>query len=107
MLVVGGAASLRLAGQGGASFGIAALTLAYGGVAEPGAFGLAFALAAALSGASTLTALGIERTERELPSLSEYLSAAEDRSQGANGGDPDSIISVVGDLGGRGEEAGP
>jgi EmrB/QacA subfamily drug resistance transporter len=51
----------RLAGQGGASFGIAALTLVYGGVAEPAAFGLAFALAATLAAVSTCTSLWIGR----------------------------------------------
>ncbi len=53
------AAANRLAGQGGAAFGIAALTLAYGGLAEPDAFARAFALGAALAAASALTALGI------------------------------------------------
>jgi len=52
-------AANRLAGQGGASFGIAALTIVYGGVAEPGVFGLAFAMGAALAAASTLTAFWI------------------------------------------------
>ena len=52
-------AANRLAGQGGASFGIAALTIAYAGVAEPGVFALTFALAAALAAVSTITALGI------------------------------------------------
>ncbi len=52
-------AANRLAGQGGASFGIALLTIVYGGVAEPDTFGLAFALGAALALASTLTALSI------------------------------------------------
>jgi MFS family permease len=53
------AAANRLAGQGGASFGIAALTIVYGGLAEPRVFGLAFLLCAALAAASTLAALGI------------------------------------------------
>ncbi len=53
------AAANRLAGQGGAAFGIAALTLVYGGVAEPGVFAEAFVLGAGLAGASALTALGI------------------------------------------------
>jgi MFS family permease len=53
------AAANRLAGQGGASFGIAALTLVYGGVAEPGAFAGAFALGAALAAVSAVTALWI------------------------------------------------
>jgi len=52
-------AANRLAGQGGASFGIAALTIVYGGVAEPSAFSAAFLLGAALAAASTLTALWI------------------------------------------------
>jgi MFS family permease len=53
------AAANRLAGQGGASFGIAALTIVYGDLAEPRVFGLAFLLCAALAAASTLAALGI------------------------------------------------
>jgi MFS family permease len=52
-------AANRLAGQGGASFGIAALTILYGGVAEPGVFARTFALGAALAAASTVTALAI------------------------------------------------
>ncbi len=50
-------AANRLAGQGGASFGIAALTIVYGGVAEPDVFAMAFGLGALLAGLSTLTAL--------------------------------------------------
>jgi MFS family permease len=49
----------RLAGQGGAAFGIAALTIAYGGVPTPRAFGIAFALGTALAAVSALTALGM------------------------------------------------
>ena len=57
------ASANRLLGQGGAAFGIATLTLAYGGVNDPSAFGLAFVAAAALSGVSVFTALfmGAER----------------------------------------------
>jgi MFS family permease len=58
------AAANRLAGQGGASFGIAALTLVYGGHAEPRSFALAFALGAVISAASVVTALGIGRAKR-------------------------------------------
>ncbi len=58
------AAANRLAGQGGAAFGIAALTLVYGGVAEPRAFASAFVLGAVLAGVSALTALGIGTTSR-------------------------------------------
>jgi predicted MFS family arabinose efflux permease len=54
-------AANRLAGQAGAAFGIAALTLAYGGVATPGAFAGAFAWAAAFAALSILTALGMKR----------------------------------------------
>lgn len=63
----------RLAGQGGAAFGVAALTLAYGGAATPAAFGVAFALGTALAAASTLTSLwiggaaGARRRLTELP----------------------------------------
>ncbi len=53
------AAANRLLGQAGAAFGIAALTLAYGGVNEPSAFGLAFAAGALLSGVSVVTAVFI------------------------------------------------
>ncbi len=62
-------AANRLAGQGGASFGIAALTIVYGGVAEPAVFGLAFGLGAALAAASTLTGLWIGASGREGPGL--------------------------------------
>jgi MFS family permease len=57
------ASANRLLGQGGAAFGIATLTLAYGGVNDPSAFGLAFVAGAALSGVSVITALfmGTER----------------------------------------------
>jgi hypothetical protein len=58
------AAANRLAGQGGASFGIAALTILYGGVAEPGVFAETFAAGAALAAASTATALWIGRPRR-------------------------------------------
>ena len=51
------ASANRLLGQGGAAFGIATLTLAYGGVNDPSAFGLAFAAGALLSGVSVFTAL--------------------------------------------------
>jgi MFS family permease len=62
-------AANRLAGQGGASFGIAALAIVYGGVAEPEVFARAFSLGAALAGASTLTALWIGVSRRPvLPS---------------------------------------
>jgi EmrB/QacA subfamily drug resistance transporter len=53
------AAANRLLGQGGAAFGITALTLAYGGVNEAHAFGMAFATGAAFSAISVLTAHGI------------------------------------------------
>jgi MFS family permease len=53
------AAANRLLGQGGAAFGITALSLAYGGVNEGRAFALAFAAGAAFSGLSVLTAVGI------------------------------------------------
>jgi len=53
------AAANRLLGQGGAAFGITALTLAYGGVNEARAFGLAFATGAAFSALSVVTAVGI------------------------------------------------
>jgi len=49
----------RLAGQGGAAFGIAALTIAYGGVATPESFGRAFSLGTALAAVSAITALGM------------------------------------------------
>lgn len=52
-------AANRLAGQGGAAFGIAALTIVYAGVAEPDVFARAFVLAALLCGVSTLTALAM------------------------------------------------
>ena len=57
------ASANRLLGQGGAAFGIAALTLSYGGENSPAAFGGAFAAGAILSGISVLTALfmGAER----------------------------------------------
>jgi EmrB/QacA subfamily drug resistance transporter len=57
------ASANRLLGQGGAAFGIATLTLAYGGVNDPSAFGLAFVAGAVLSGISVFTALfmGAER----------------------------------------------
>jgi EmrB/QacA subfamily drug resistance transporter len=57
-------AANRLAGQGGASFGIAALTLVYGGVVEPSAFGRAFLAGAALAGVSMVSSLGIGRESR-------------------------------------------
>lgn len=53
------ASANRLLGQGGAAFGIATLTLAYGGGGEPRAFSLAFGAGAALSAVSVLTALFI------------------------------------------------
>lgn len=49
----------RMVGQAGSSFGIALLTLVYGGVARPEVFALAFLLAAALAAAATVTARGI------------------------------------------------
>jgi MFS family permease len=52
-------AANRLAGQGGASFGIAALTIVYAGIAEPDSFARAFALAVVLCAVSTLTALAM------------------------------------------------
>ncbi len=52
-------AANRLAGQGGASFGIAALTIVYAGVAEPAVFAHAFELAVVLCAISTLTALAM------------------------------------------------
>lgn len=61
------AAANRLAGQGGAAFGIAALTIVYGGAAEPSAFGLAFVVGAVLAAASTLSALGIGRAVTPQP----------------------------------------
>lgn len=64
-------AANRLAGQGGAAFGVAALTLAYGGVATPGAFGLAFVLGAVLAAISTLTSLGIGGGGRALRTVAE------------------------------------
>ena len=69
-------AANRLAGQGGASFGIAGLTLAYGGVATPSAFGLAFALGAALAAASTVTAWWIDFESRRARTVTR-ISAAE------------------------------
>ncbi|MEN8158710.1 MAG: MFS transporter [Myxococcota bacterium] len=65
------AAANRLAGQGGASFGIAALTILYGGVAEPGVFAQTFALGAALAAASTMTALAIGGPRRPDPRFRE------------------------------------
>jgi MFS family permease len=50
------ASANRLLGQGGAAFGIATLTLAYGGVNDASAFGLAFATGALLSTISVFTA---------------------------------------------------
>jgi MFS family permease len=69
-------AANRLAGQGGASFGIAALTLVYGGVVEPSAFALAFLAGAALAAVSTLTSLGIGGGGRRGGVRVESLSAA-------------------------------
>lgn len=57
-------AANRLAGQGGASFGIAALTIVYGGVVAPSAFGLAFLAGAGLAAVSALSSLGIGRESR-------------------------------------------
>jgi MFS family permease len=57
-LGIAGAAN-RLMGQGGASFGITLLALAYGGHDSPDAFALAFAVGGLLSGISFLTAFGI------------------------------------------------
>ena len=51
------ASANRLMGQGGAAFGIAALTLAYGGVNAPAAYGLAFSAGGVLSAISIVTAL--------------------------------------------------
>jgi EmrB/QacA subfamily drug resistance transporter len=51
------ASANRLLGQGGAAFGIATLTLAYGGVNDPSAFSMAFGAGAILSGISVITAL--------------------------------------------------
>ena len=51
------ASANRLLGQGGAAFGIAALTLAYGGGGEPADYGNAFLAGGLLSGVSILTAL--------------------------------------------------
>lgn len=51
------AAANRLLGQGGAAFGITALTLAYGGVNETRAFALAFATGAAFSAIAVLASL--------------------------------------------------
>jgi len=53
------AAANRLLGQGGAAFGITALSLAYGGLNEPHAFALAFATGAGFSAIAFATALGI------------------------------------------------
>lgn len=52
-------AANRLAGQGGASFGIAALTIVYAGVAEPEVFAHAFEWAVAFCAISTATALAM------------------------------------------------
>jgi MFS family permease len=57
-LGIAGAAN-RLMGQGGASFGITLLALAYGGHDSPEAFAAAFAVGGLLSGISFLTAFGI------------------------------------------------
>ena len=54
----------RMVGQAGSSFGIALLTLIYGGVARPEVFGSSFLVAAALSAVATLTAWGIARRVR-------------------------------------------
>jgi len=51
------AASNRLMGQSGAAFGITLLTLAYGGIRAPEAFGYAFAAGVLLSALSVVTAL--------------------------------------------------
>ena len=69
-------AANRLAGQGGASFGIAALTLVYGGVATPSAFGLAFGLGAVLAAVSTVTAVWIDFESRRARTVSR-ISAVE------------------------------
>jgi len=53
------AAANRLLGQGGAAFGVTALTLAYGGVNESRAFALAFAVGAAFATLAVVTAAGI------------------------------------------------
>ncbi len=63
-------AANRLAGQGGASFGVAALTLAYGGVATPASFGWSFALAALLCALSTLSAVWIDFEARRARTVS-------------------------------------
>ncbi|MCP5057848.1 MAG: MFS transporter [bacterium] len=76
-------AANRLAGQGGASFGIAALTIVYGGVAEPEAFGLAFAAGAGLAAASTLTALWIGASTRSKTSFPEASPAESPRARRA------------------------
>lgn len=57
-LGIAGAAN-RLMGQGGASFGITLLALAYGGRNTPNAFALAFAVGGILSAVSIATAFGI------------------------------------------------
>ena len=63
-------------GQGGASFGITLLALAYGGRNSPNAFALAFAVGGILSAISIATAFGIginpielNRRERAVPSV--------------------------------------
>jgi MFS family permease len=63
-------AANRLAGQGGAAFGVAALTIAYGGRAEPAVFAQAFGLAAVLAGVSTLCSLWIDDSEVSVTSIS-------------------------------------
>ena len=74
-LGIAGAAN-RLMGQGGASFGITLLALAYGGRNSPNAFALAFAVGGILSAISIATAFGIgidpielNRRERAVPSI--------------------------------------
>lgn len=54
-------AANRLAGQGGAAFGIAALMLVYSAGTGAGAFAAAFALGTLLCGISLLTSLGMGR----------------------------------------------
>jgi MFS family permease len=69
-------AANRLAGQGGAAFGVAALTLVYGGRPEPAVFAQAFALGAVLAGVSTLCSLWIDGGPVPVSSISRVQAGA-------------------------------